>query len=57
VAVFSALKNKAKAKKAAAKKSAPAKKAVAKKLLTDLITKYPDSDAAKEAKPILASIK
>jgi RNA polymerase primary sigma factor len=31
VAVFSALKNKAKAKKAAAKKSAPAKKAVAKK--------------------------
>lgn len=33
------------------------KKAVAKKLLTDLITKYPDSDAAKEAKPILASIK
>ena len=31
MAVFSALKNKAKAKKAAAKKSAPAKKAVAKK--------------------------
>jgi len=34
VAVFSALKNKAKAKKAAAKKSAPAKKAVAKKAAT-----------------------
>lgn len=33
------------------------KKAVAKKLLTDLIAKYPDSDAAKEAKPILAGIK
>jgi TolA-binding protein len=33
------------------------KKAIGKKLLTDLITKYPDSDAAKEAKPILASIK
>ena len=33
------------------------KKAVAKKLLTDLISKYPDSDAAKEAKPILAGIK
>jgi TolA-binding protein len=30
---------------------------VAKKLLTDLIAKYPDSDAAKEAKPILAGIK
>ncbi len=33
------------------------KKAIAKKLLTDLISKYPDSDAAKEAKPILAGIK
>jgi tol-pal system protein YbgF len=33
------------------------KKAVAKKLLTDLISKYQDSDAAKEAKPILAGIK
>ena len=33
------------------------KKAIAKKLLTDLIAKYPDSDAAKEAKPILAGIK
>ncbi|MEY3058452.1 MAG: hypothetical protein RI941_1176, partial [Pseudomonadota bacterium] len=30
------------------------KKAVAKKLFTDLIAKYPDSDAANEAKPILA---
>jgi len=33
------------------------KKAVAKKLFTDLIAKYPDSDAANEAKPILAGIK
>ena len=33
------------------------KKAIAKKLLTDLISKYTDSDAAKEAKPILAGIK
>lgn len=33
------------------------KKAIAKKLFTDLISKYPDSDAAKEAKPILAGIK
>ncbi len=33
------------------------KKAIAKKLLTDLSSKYPDSDAAKEAKPILAGIK
>ncbi len=33
------------------------RKAIAKKLLTDLISKYPDSDAAKEAKPILAGIK
>jgi len=33
------------------------KKAVAKKVLSDLITKYPDSEAAKEAKPIVANIK
>jgi len=33
------------------------KKAVAKNLFTDLIAKYPDSDAANEAKPILAGIK
>jgi tol-pal system protein YbgF len=33
------------------------KKAVAKKVLSDLISKYPDSEAAKEAKPILANIK
>ncbi|NDH56277.1 MAG: tol-pal system protein YbgF [Burkholderiaceae bacterium] len=33
------------------------KKAVAKKVLSDLIAKYPDSDAAKEAKPIVANIK
>ena len=33
------------------------KKAVAKKLFTDLIAKYPDSDAANEAKPFLAGIK
>ena len=33
------------------------KKAVAKKLFTDLIAKYPDSDAANEAKPIWAGIK
>ena len=33
------------------------KKAVAKKVLSDLITKYPDSEAAKEAKPIIANIK
>jgi tol-pal system protein YbgF len=33
------------------------KKAVAKKFFTDLIAKYPDSDAANEAKPILAGIK
>lgn len=33
------------------------KKAVAKKVLGDLITKYPDSEAAKEAKPIVANIK
>jgi tol-pal system protein YbgF len=33
------------------------KKAVAKKLFTDLIAKYPYSDAANEAKPILAGIK
>jgi len=33
------------------------KKAVAKKLFTVLIAKYPDSDAANEAKPILAGIK
>ncbi|NDA17479.1 MAG: tol-pal system protein YbgF, partial [Burkholderiaceae bacterium] len=30
------------------------KKAVAKKVLSDLIAKYPDSEAAKEAKPIVA---
>ncbi|MFM8257737.1 MAG: tol-pal system protein YbgF [Polynucleobacter sp.] len=33
------------------------KKAVAKKVLSDLISKYPDSEAAKEAKPIVANIK
>jgi tol-pal system protein YbgF len=33
------------------------KKAVAKKVLSDLIAKYPDSEAAKEAKPIVANIK
>ena len=33
------------------------KKAVAKKVLSDLIAKYPDSEAAKEAKPIAANIK
>ena len=33
------------------------KKAVAKKVLSDLITNYPDSEAAKEAKPIVANIK
>ncbi len=33
------------------------KKAVAKKVLSDLITKYPDSEAAKEAKTIVANIK
>ncbi len=33
------------------------KKAVAKKVLSDLITKYPDSEAAKEAKSIVANIK
>ena len=33
------------------------KKAVAKKILSDLIAKYPDSEAAKEAKPIVANIK
>ncbi len=33
------------------------KKAVAKKVLSDLITKYPDSEASKEAKPIVANIK
>ena len=33
------------------------KKAVAKKTFTDLIAKFPDSEAAKEAKPILAGIK
>lgn len=33
------------------------KKAVAKKVLSDLIAKYPDSDVAKEAKPIVANIK
>jgi TolA-binding protein len=33
------------------------KKAVAKKAFTDLIAKFPDSEAAKEAKPILAGIK
>ena len=33
------------------------KKAVAKKVLSDLIAKYPDSEAAKEAKPIVAYIK
>ena len=33
------------------------KKAVAKKVLSELIAKYPDSEAAKEAKPILANIK
>ena len=32
------------------------KKAVAKKVLSDLIAKYPDSEAAKEAKPIVANI-
>jgi len=33
------------------------KKAVAKKVLSDLIAKYPDSEAAKEAKPLVANIK
>lgn len=33
------------------------KKAVAKKVLSDLTAKYPDSEAAKEAKPIVANIK
>ncbi len=33
------------------------KKAVAKKVLSELIAKYPDSEAAKEAKPIVANIK
>ena len=33
------------------------KKALAKKVLSDLITKYPDSEAAKEAKSIVANIK
>ncbi len=33
------------------------KKAVAKKIFSDLIAKFPDSDAANEAKPILANIK
>ena len=33
------------------------KKAVAKKVLSDLIAKYPDSEAAKEAKSIVANIK
>ncbi len=33
------------------------KKAVAKKVLSDLISKYPDSEASKEAKPIVANIK
>ncbi len=33
------------------------KKAVAKKVFSDLIAKYPDSEAAKEAKPIVANIK
>ena len=33
------------------------KKAVAKKTFTDLIAKFPDSEAAKEAKPIVANIK
>ena len=33
------------------------KKAVAKKVLSDLIATYPDSEAAKEAKPIVANIK
>ena len=33
------------------------KKAVAKKVLSDLISKYPDSEAAKEAKPIVTNIK
>jgi len=33
------------------------KKAVAKKVLSDLIAKYPDSEAAKEANPIVANIK
>ena len=33
------------------------KKAVAKKVLSDLIAKHPDSEAAKEAKPIVANIK
>jgi tol-pal system protein YbgF len=33
------------------------KKAVAKKVLSDLISKYPDSEAAKQAKPIVANIK
>ena len=33
------------------------KKAVAKKVLSDLIAKYPDSEAAKEAKPIVTNIK
>ncbi len=33
------------------------KKAVAKKVLSDLITKYPDSEASKEAKSIVANIK
>jgi tol-pal system protein YbgF len=33
------------------------KKAVAKKVLSDLIARFPDSEAAKEAKPIVANIK
>jgi len=51
VAVFSALKNKAKAKKSLAKKSAPAKKAVAKK---SIAKKAPPAKkvAAKKAAPV-----